>query len=75
MTELQVLQYWTIFINGTPIISEDGDFTMDSRLRLVTVALFQKDGNQSNLEFPVGNRNSIWPSKIFVIVPCCMYIL
>ena len=62
---LQVLQYRTTYINGTPIMGEEcnSSIRMDLRLRLVTVALFRKDEIQSNLEFLVGNRNSIWPSK------------
>ena len=61
MTELQVLQYRTTYINGTSIIGEEYDYTigMDSRLRLVTAALVRKDGI---LEFLEGNRN-VWPSK------------
>ena len=65
MTELQVLQYRTTYINGTPIVHEEGkkDNETDLRLRLVTVALLGKDVNLSKLEFLVGDRNSIWPSK------------
>ena len=62
VTELQMLQYRTMYINGTPIITEDCNFTMDERLRLVTVALCRKD--ESSLDYLHGNRYSIWPSKL-----------
>ena len=61
MTELQVLQYRTAYINVTPIVSNQ----VDQRLRLVTAALLRKDEIQSGLEFLIGDRNSVWPSKNF----------
>ena len=68
MTELQVLQYRTTYINGTPIVHEESTKSneTDPRLRLVTVALLGKHANLSKLEFLVGDRNSIWPSKEFI---------
>ena len=65
MTELQLLQYRTTYVNGTPIVREDCNFTMDERLRLVTVALCKKgDPMNTSLEYLNGNRHSIWPSKM-----------
>ena len=67
MTELQVLQYRTTHINDTPIVyTESNQSTgIDVRLRLVTVALLGENEIQSWLEFLLGNKNSIWPSKNF----------
>ena len=67
VTELQVLQYRTTYINDTPIVYEEGNQSIgiDQRLRLVTVAFLGNDVNQSRLEFLVGDGNSIWPSKNF----------
>ena len=65
VTELQMLQYRTTYINDTPIITEDCNFTTDERLRLITVALCGKDGSINfSLDFLYENRNSIWPSKL-----------
>ena len=65
MTELQVLQYRTMYINGTPIVCEESNQSIgiDLRLRLVTAALLGKDETQSKMEFLVGDKNSVWPSK------------
>ena len=67
MSELQVLQYRTTYINGTPVMGKeyDSSIRLDLRLKLVTAALFRKDSNktQSSLEFLVGDRNNVWPSK------------
>ena len=62
-----MLQYRSTYINGTPIVHEESNKSNETelgqRLRLVTVALLGKDGNQSKLEFLVGDPNSVWPSK------------
>ena len=60
-----MLQYQAAYINDTPIVYEEGNESIgiDQRLRLVTVALLEKDANKFMLEFLVSNRNSIWPSK------------
>ena len=69
VTEMQVLQYRTTYINGTPIVYEEGkqSIRIDLRLQLMTVALLGKDANQSMLEFLVGDRNAVWPSKKLLI--------
>lgn len=77
MTELQVLQYRTTYINGTPIAYEETNKSSGIdllRLRLVMAALLGKDVNRSMLEFPVGDRNSIWPSKKFLGIFSKLYI-
>ena len=56
-----MLQYRSTYINGTPIVHEERE--LGQKLRLATVALLRKDGNQSKLEFLVGDPNSVWPSK------------
>lgn len=59
-----MLQYRSTYINDTPIIHEESnEAELGQKLRLVTVALLGKDGNQSKLEFLVGDPNSVWPSK------------
>lgn len=67
MTELQVLQYRTTYINGTPIAYKESNQStgIDVRLKLATVALLGENETQSRLEFLLGDRNSIWPSKNF----------
>ena len=74
MTELQVLQYRTTYINGTPIAYKESNQStgIDERLRLATVALLGGTETQSRLEFLVGDRNSTWPSKHFSIRFLCL---
>ena len=66
VAELQVLQYRTTYINGTPIVQggeNKQNIGLDLKLRFVTAAFLGSDENQSMLEFLVGDRNSVWPSK------------
>ena len=67
MTELQVLQYRATYINGTPSAYKGSNQStdIDVRLSLITVALLGGNETQSRLDFLVGDRNSIWPSKLF----------
>ena len=62
-----MLQYRSTYINGTPIVHKESNKSNEAELgqglRLVTVALLGNHGNQSKLEFLVGDPNSVWPSK------------
>ena len=69
MTELQVLQYRSTYINATPSpykgIRSNQSTDIDVRLSLTSVALLGGNETQPRLEFFVGDRNSIWPSNLF----------
>ena len=56
VTKLQVLQYRTTYVNGTPI-SHEGDLSY--RLRLIAVAYIREDSE--SLEFVGKDKNGIWP--------------
>ena len=52
-TELNVLQYRRMLVNGTPILSEEL-----SNLMLVKMAYVRGD---ENLQFVEGSKEDIWP--------------
>ena len=70
VTELQVLQYRTTYVNGTPI-SHEGDLSY--RLRPIAVAYIRKDSE--SLEFVGKDKNGIWPGMrgIVLVVSIIVY--
>ena len=56
VTKLQVLQYRTTYINGTPIHDEGG---LSHRLTPIVVAYVRED--DEGLKFLGEDRNHLWP--------------
>ena len=65
VSKLQVLQYRTTYINGTPICDEGG---LSYRLRLVAVG-YVREGDV-DMEFVGEDKDSIWPGTCMQL---CIY--